>query len=146
MRKPSIKLETTIHSREYENQKHLEFGPELPAIKPLAEPDSYIASIATAVNEVIYGLRSVDQMHTLLNDHLFESLKRRANLRAQARLASGKKPLIQPTEVLRVRYQSPSANVIESVVILSTRQRAKAVAIRLEGINDCWKATNIGFI
>jgi hypothetical protein len=130
MRKPSIKIETTIHSREYENQKHLEFGPELPAIKPLAEPKKYIASIATALNEVLAGVRSVEQMHPVLQEHVFESLKRRSNSGAQARLLSGKKAVIQPTEVVQVRYQEPAEGVIESVVILSNRQRAKAVTIR----------------
>jgi hypothetical protein len=53
---------------------------------------------------------------------------------------------VQPTDVVRVRFQYPVEGVIESVVVLSTGRRSKAVAIRLEGVHNVWKATNIGFI
>ena len=146
IRKPDLHIDSSIHSRSYENQRYLEFGPELPKTLPLASPKQFIASIATAVNEVIAGVRSVEQLHGVLNEHVYESLKRRAISRAQARYKVGRAPKVQPTDVVRVRYQSPAEGVIESVVVLSTGRRAKAVAIRLEGVHNTWKATNIGFI
>jgi hypothetical protein len=146
IRKPDLHIDSSIHSRSYENQRYLEFGPELPKTLPLASPKQFIASIATAVNEVIAGVRSVEQLHGVLNEHVFESLKRRAISRAQARHKVGRAPKVAPTDVVRVRYQSPAEGVIESVVVLSTGRRAKAVAIRLEGVHNIWKATNIGFI
>lgn len=146
MKKPDLRIDSTIHSRGYENQRHLEFGPELPKTEPLARPQVFIAAIATAVNEVISGVRSVEQLQGVLNEHVYESLKRRSVSRAQYRLAHGRKPQIQPTDVVRVRYQSPVDGVIESVVVLSTGRRTKAVAIRLEGVHNVWRATNIGFI
>jgi hypothetical protein len=48
--------------------------------------------------------------------------------------------------VVRVRFQYPAEGVIESVVVLSTGRRSKAVSIRLEGVHNVWRATNIGFI
>jgi hypothetical protein len=141
-----MRIDSTIHSRGYENQRHLEFGPDLPRTQPLRRPQLFIAAIATAVNEVIYGVRSVDQLQDVLNEHVYESLKRRAVSRAQYRLAHGRKAQIQPTDVVRVRYQYPAEGVIESVVVLSSGRRSKAVAIRLEGVHNVWRATNIGFI
>jgi len=146
MKKPDIKIDSTIHSRGYENQRHLEFGPELPKTEPLRRPQVFIAAIATAVNEVISGVRSVDQLQNVLNEHVYESLKRRAVSRAQYRMKQGRKPQVQPTDVVRVRFQYPTEGVIESVVVLSSGRRSKAVAIRLEGIHNVWRATNIGFI
>lgn len=146
MKKPDIRIDSTIHSRGYENQRHLEFGPDLPKTEPLRRPQLFIAAIATAVNEVITGVRSVDQLQNVLNEHVYESLKRRAISRAQYRLAHGRKPQIQTTDVVRVRYQYPAEGVIESVVVLSSGRRSKAVAIRLEGNHNVWRATNIGFI
>lgn len=146
MKKPDIRIDSTIHSRGYENQRHLEFGPDLPKTEPLRRPQLFIAAIATAVNEVITGVRSVDQLQNVLNEHVYESLKRRAISRAQYRLAHGRKPQIQTTDVVRVRYQYPAEGVIESVVVLSSGRRSKAVAIRLEGTHNVWRATNIGFI
>jgi hypothetical protein len=146
MNKPDIKIDSTIHSRGYENQRHLEFGPDLPKTEPLRRPQVFIAAIATAVNEVISGVRSVDQLQNVLNEHVYESLKRRAISRAQYRMKQGRKPQVQPTDVVRVRFQYPTEGVIESVVVLSSGRRSKAVAIRLEGIHNVWRATNIGFI
>jgi hypothetical protein len=146
VKKPDMRIDSTIHSRGYENQRHLEFGPDLPRTQPLRRPQLFIAAIATAVNEVIYGVRSVDQLQDVLNEHVYESLKRRAVSRAQYRLAHGRKAQIQPTDVVRVRYQYPAEGVIESVVVLSSGRRSKAVAIRLEGVHNVWRATNIGFI
>ena len=146
MKKPDMRIDSTIHSRGYENQRHLEFGPDLPKTQPLRRPQVFIAAIATAVNEVISGVRSVDQLQDVLNEHVYESLKRRAVSRAQYRLAHGRKPQIQPTDVVRVRYQYPADGVIESVVVLSSGIRSKAVAIRLEGVHNIWRATNIGFL
>jgi hypothetical protein len=146
VKKPDMRIDSTIHSRGYENQRHLEFGPDLPRTQPLRRPQLFIAAIATAVNEVIYGVRSVDQLQDVLNEHVYESLKRRAVSRAQYRLAHGRKAQIQPTDVVRVRFQYPAEGVIESVVVLSSGRRSKAVAIRLEGVHNVWRATNIGFI
>ena len=146
VKKPDMQIDSTIHSRGYENQRHLEFGPELPKTEPLRKPQVFIAAIATAVNEVISGVRSVDQLQNVLNEHVYESLKRRAVSRAQYRMKHGRKPQVQPTDVVRVRYQYPAEGVIESVVVLSSGRRSKAVAIRLEGIHNVWRATNIGFI
>ncbi len=146
MKKPDVRIDSTIHSRGYENQRHLEFGPELPKTQPLRRPQIFIAAIATAVNEVISGVRSVDQLQNVLNEHVYESLKRRAVSRAQYRMKHGRKPQVQPTDVVRVRYQYPADGVIESVVVLSSGRRSKAVAIRLEGVHNVWRATNIGFI
>lgn len=146
MRKPAIKIESTVFSREYENQKYLEFGPELPQTPPLQNTASHLARIATAINEVILGTRPVEQLSKFLDEHVFESLKRRSSARAQARMREKKQSVISPTDVLRVRYQSPAEDVIESVVLLSDRKRAKAITIRLEGQNGSWRATNIGFL
>lgn len=146
MRKPDIKIESSIHSREYENQRHLEFGPDIPKAKPVADPERYIAAIARGINEVILGIRSVDQFASVLNEHVYESLRRRSTARAQLRMKEGRVPNIQPTDVLRVKFQSPADGVIESVVLLTTKHRAKAITIRLEGHYGSWKATNIGFI
>lgn len=141
-----MKIESSNHSRPYESSRHLEFGPEIPKAAPLANPTGFIAGLATAITEVVAGIRSVDQLSKVLNEHVYESLRLRAAARAQLRLTQKKKPLIQPTDVVRVRYQQPAEDVIESVIVLSTKQRAKAVTIRLEGQSGSWRATNIGFL
>lgn len=146
MRKPYLKIDSSIYSQKYENQSHLEFGPELPLTPPLKDPELYLANIAKAINEVISGLRPVEQLAQVLNEQVYETLRLRTLNKAQSKTREAKKQVLQPTSVLRVHNQSPSENVIESVVLLSTRQRARAVAIRLEGQYGRWRATNIGYL
>lgn len=146
MRRHIVRIDGSIHSRGYESQRHLEFGPDIPRAAPLKSPNVFLASMAKAINEVLAGVRSVDQLSRIVSEQVYESLRARAASGAQARLKAGRKPVIQPTDVVRVRYQSPAEDVIESVVLLSNRQRAKAVTIRLESQNGSWRATNIGFL
>lgn len=146
MRKPYLKIDSSIHSQKYENQRHLEFGPELPKTPPLENPEAYLANMARAINEVIAGLRPVEQLSQVLNEQVYEIFRARTAARAQARAREKKKQVVQPTRVLRVIHDSPSENVIESVVLLSNKQRSRAVAIRLEGQHGSWRATNIGYL
>ena len=146
MRRHIVRIDGSTHSRGYESQRHLEFGPEIPRAAPLKSPNVFLASMAKAINEVLAGVRSVDQLSKIVSEQVYESLRARAASGAQARLKAGRKPVIQPTDVVKVRYQSPAVDVIESVVLLSNRQRAKAVTIRLESQNGSWRATNIGFL
>jgi hypothetical protein len=141
-----VKIEGSVHSRGYESQRHLEFGPDIPKAAPLKAPNAYLAGMAKAIHEVLAGVRSVDQLSKVVSEQVYELLRARAASGAQARHKAGRKPVIQPTDVLKVRYQSPAEDVIESVVLLSNRQRAKAVTIRLESQNGSWRATNIGFL
>jgi hypothetical protein len=146
MRRQIVRIEGSIHSQGFESQRHLEFGPDVPKAAPLKTPNVFLASMARAIHEVLAGVRSVDQLSRVVSEQVYELLRSRAAAGAQARLKAGRKPLIQPTDVLKVRYQSPAEDVIESVVLLSNRQRAKAVTIRLESQNGSWRATNIGFL
>lgn len=146
MKQPDIKIDSTIHSRRYENDSHLDFGEEPVATAPLENPKEVLGRIATQVSEVISGVRSVEQLAPVLNEHVYESLRIRASARARERLKSGKKPVIRPSRVIRVHYQMPVSGVIESVVVISNRDRSRAVAIRMEGIHNRWRATNIGFL
>lgn len=146
MNKPDIKIESTIHSRRYENLSHLDFGEPPAEIPPLENPHEVLAKIATQVSEVISGVRSVDQLASVLNEHVYESLRIRAAARSRELLRAGKRPLIRPSKVLRVHIQSPAQGVIESVVVISNRERSRAIAIRMEGIHNRWRATNIGFL
>lgn len=146
MRKPYLKIDSSIHQQKYENQNHLEFGPELPKTPPLQNPEVHLGNLARAINEVLRGLRPVEQLSQVLNEQVYETLRLTTAARAQSRTQASRKQVIQPTSVQQVIHQSPAENVIESVVLLSTKHRSRAVAIRLEGQHGSWRATNIGYL
>jgi hypothetical protein len=146
MRKPSMSIERNIHTTEHENLRYLEGGKPLPKVSPLENPELKIALLATALTEVISGVRGVEQLSGDLNEHVYECLKRRAEMKARARSSLLKKPLVQSNRVVRVRIQFPAEGVLESVVIMQGRNRSRAVTIRLEALYDRWRATEVGFL
>ena len=77
--------------KEYENMNHLNFGSFDNRPAPLANPKLHLASLATQVTEVIAGVRSVEQLSTLLSEHVYEGLRIRAAARARRRLELGKR-------------------------------------------------------
>jgi hypothetical protein len=46
----------------------------------------------------------------------------------------------------RITTSSPRDGVIEAVVMVYEKPRARAVAIRLEGVDRRWRATSIGVL
>jgi hypothetical protein len=57
MRRQIVRIEGSIHSRGYESQRHLEFGPDIPRAEPLKTPNVFLASMAKAIHEVLAGVR-----------------------------------------------------------------------------------------
>jgi hypothetical protein len=98
------------------------------------------------VIEVIAGARPVDHLSSLLSDHVYEKLRARTVIRARADATKGRPPLMPKFAVTRVHSESPALGIIESVVLLSTSERTRAVTIRLEPIHRRWRATNISVL
>jgi hypothetical protein len=115
-------------------------------IEKLPDPTDLLRVIAASVVEVISGVRSVDQLASLVSDSVYEKLRARAVLRARATAATGKPRLVPKFSVTRVRLESPKPGVIESVVLLSSHKRTRAVTIRLEPGHQGWKATSVSVL
>jgi hypothetical protein len=122
------------------------FGPQYNSTSELPNPDASLQVLATGVVEVIAGTRQIDQLARLLSDEVYQRLSRRAVEARQRRDALGQKTHYQNFSVLNMMNSSPRDGVIESVVLLNAQRRTRAVTIRLEGINNRWRATAVSVL
>ena len=112
----------------------------------MPNPIEILPSIATLIVEVISGARPVDHLAAIVSDQVYEKLRARQVIKARADAAAGIPKLVPKFSVTRVHTESPALGVIESVVLLSSRARTRAVTIRLEPIHSRWRATNVSVL
>jgi Family of unknown function (DUF6459) len=115
-------------------------------VAQLPDPAPLLPAIATMVIEVIAGTRSVDHMANLVSDQVYDRLRNKIHQRKLAESNAGRPPLMPKFAVGKIRTDSPSIGVIESVVLINTQQRTRAVAIRLEPIHKRWRATSVSVL
>jgi hypothetical protein len=122
------------------------FGPQYNKTSDLPNPSASLKVLATGVVEVIAGTRQIEQLARLLSDEVYQRLSHRATEARQRREAMGQKTPYQNFSVLNMMNSSPRDGVIESVVLLNAQRRTRAVTIRLEGINNRWRATAVSVL
>jgi hypothetical protein len=100
--------------------------------------------MAPAIIEVIEGARSVTQLGGLINEDVYQLLRKKAIDHAQRRRAMGLQPSDYPKiEVTDIHQESNRPGQIESIVLLRFRGRLRAMTIRLEHRVGRWLATAI---
>lgn len=100
--------------------------------------------IAPAVIEVIEGARSVTQLGGLVNEDVYQTLRRRAIEHATLRRERGQAAASFPSVcVTDIHQESNTPGLINSIVLLKIRDRTRAMTIRLEYRIGRWLATAI---
>lgn len=115
-------------------------------VTEFAKPDASkeLEFIAPAVIEVLEGARSVTQLGGLINEDVYQTLRKRSIDISQRRRAMGLAPADYPqVEVTDIHQESNRAGQIESIVLLRFRGRLRAMTIRLERRVGRWLATAI---
>ena len=111
----------------------------------MPDPAPLIPAIATMVIEVVSGTRSVDQLSNLVSDQVYERLRSKIIARKVA-AGNTRPPLMPKFAVGKVRTDSPKPGVFESVVLVTTESRTRAVAIRMEPVHHKWRATSVSIL
>lgn len=114
-------------------------------VEAMPDPAPLLPAIATMVIEVIAGTRSLDHMSNLVSEQVYDRLRSKIHQRTRPE-AGARPPLMPKFAVGKIRTDSPSIGVIESVVLINTQQRTRAVAIRLEPIHKRWRATSVSVL
>lgn len=112
----------------------------------LEDPESLIVMIARCVVEALAGARNLDQVARWLSDDVYRNLRMRVEIADRARINTGRparRPFIATGDV---HITEPVDGVIESVVVVRTAARARAVAVRLEGWDSRWRATTVAVL
>jgi hypothetical protein len=113
-----------------------------PLLTPTAElpdPTPWVTQFVQAALEVATGLRSPAQLIRWTSDDVFHLLARRHALATRGRRSatSGRRPVVRAVRICRLRD-----GVVEaSAVVMAERDRAQAVALRIEGVEGRWRAT-----
>lgn len=124
---------------------HVSFDAQRTGSAGLPKPDKLIKKLALNAVEIIEGARPIDQIGALITSEVSASLELRIALnRARRAVArdSRQYPHVARLSVLK----TPMDGVFEATVMVHSRVRSRAVALRLESIDNRWRATNISVL
>jgi hypothetical protein len=109
----------------------------------LPDPERVLQHLTHCVIEVLAGARDLDQLARWVTDDVYRNLGKRVVLASRARRAKGLVPQRPTFSIGRVHISEPAEGVVEGVVMVHQRARSRAVAIRLEGLDQRWRASAI---
>jgi hypothetical protein len=122
------------------------FGRQPSTTRTLPDPTPLLENLTRCVIEVLAGARELEQISRWVSDEVYRHLLKRVVLSARARRARNQ-PVARPNfAISSTQFSEPSDGVVEGVVIVSGRARTRAVAIRLEGLDNRWRATAINVL
>ena len=112
----------------------------------LPDPTMLVENLATGVVEVLGGVRDLEQLGRWLSEGVYRHLLRRSIIAARGRAVRGQMPARPIAAVAAKRITYPAGNVVEATVLLHGASRTRAVAIRLEGMDQRWRATALAVL
>ncbi len=119
------------------------FHPQPSAREALPPPEPLLEKMALCVVEILSGAREVEQIARWVTDDVYQNVLKRTAIAARARRLRGRSASRPAFTVGRTLVCEPRDGVIEAVVMVNNRQRGRAVAIRLEGLDGSWRASAI---
>lgn len=122
------------------------FGHQPTSSAALPDPTPLLENLTRCVVEILAGARDLEQISRWVTDDVYRHLLKRVVLSARARQASGR-PVTRPSFTIGSTTRcEPRDGVVESVVVVHGRARSRAVALRLEGLDNRWRATAINVL
>lgn len=112
----------------------------------LPDPERVLQHLTHCVIEVLAGARDLEQLARWVTDDVYRNLGKRVVLASRARRAKGLVPQRPTFSIGRVHISEPADGVVEGAVMVHQRARSRAVAIRLEGLDQRWRASVINVL
>ena len=112
----------------------------------LPDPERVLQHLTHCVIEVLAGARDLEQLARWVTDDVYRNLGKRVVLASRARRAKGLVAQRPTFSIGRVHISEPADGVVEGVVMVHQRARSRAVAIRLEGLDQRWRASVINVL
>lgn len=124
-----------------------EFFGAQPALRSaLPNPQPLLENLTRCVIEILAGARELEQISRWVSDDVYRHLLKRVVLSARARQAKGQVVRRPNFAIGSTSVYEPRDGVIEAVVIVRGKARTRAVALRLEGLDNRWRATAINVL
>jgi hypothetical protein len=131
------------------HEKFLEddfFGHQPSTRSQLPDPVPLLKNLTRCVIEVLAGARDLEQITRWVSDDVHSHLLKRVALSARARAVKGQKVQRPIISIGKVTISEPRDGVIEAVVIVHNKVRVRAVAVRIEGFDQRWRASAINIL
>lgn len=122
------------------------FGQQPAPTSTLPNPEPLIENLARCVIEILAGARELQQIARWVSTEVYQHLLKRVVLSDRARRAKGQPAAVPSFSIGSVLWSEPRDGVVEAVVIVRGRARTRAVAVRLEGLDNRWRATAINVL
>lgn len=122
------------------------FGHQPSSRDQLPDPEPLLINLTRCVIEVLAGARELDQLARWVSDDVYRHLLKRVVLSSRARAVKGQLAQRPAITIGRVTISEPRDGVIEAVVLVHSRARVRAVALRLEGLDRRWRASAINVL
>jgi hypothetical protein len=122
------------------------FGVQPTGTADLPDPRPLLENLSRCVIEAYAGARDIEQLIRWVTDEVYRRLLTRVVLASRARQAKGVTPKRPQFTIGSTHLCSPRDGVVEAVVTIHARSRARAVAIRLEGMDGRWRASAISVL
>jgi hypothetical protein len=119
------------------------FGLQPAATRTLPDPAPLLENLTRCVIEILAGARELEQVARWVTDDVYRHLLKRVVLSTRARRARGQKATRPTFSIGSTSICEPRDGVVEAVIVVRGRARTRAVAIRLEGLDQRWRATAI---
>ncbi|MGF1645781.1 MAG: Rv3235 family protein [Kineosporiaceae bacterium] len=101
------------------------------------DPQAFARAVCQGVVDVLAGQRAPQQMMRWLRPDVFDWLRRRASrVPTPSPGRPGRRPVVRSVRTCRV---SPDA--VEASAVVIDGRRARAMAVRLEGVGQRWRVT-----
>lgn len=118
------------------------FGPRRTGTAGMPDPERLARNLALCAVEILDGVRPVEQLAAWISEPVARALRLRRDLRAQRRIVYADTRRT-PFAIGRCRLGHPCDGIVEAVVMVHSRVKSAAVAVRLESIDWRWRATEL---
>lgn len=135
-------IRTAADSAEPFDQEQF-FGIQPTPSVALPPPEPLLENLTRCVIEVLAGARELEQLVRWVTDDVYRHLLKRVVLAARARTVTDKPARRPQFAIGSTTTFRPCDGVVEAVVMVHSRGRSRAVALRLEGLDSRWRASAI---
>ena len=126
------------------------FGPQPTSTADLPDPTEFAKTLVGGIIECVHGLREPIQFTRHVTDEVYRALNARVhrlNVADQMRAGAKKKKKVRPQFTMgNVVVNNPRDGVVEASVVVHGPARVRAVALRLEGLDERWQATSFSML
>ena len=122
------------------------FAPQPTTRSALPDPEPLLLNLTRCAVEVLAGARELEQIARWLSEDVFRNMLKRVIIAERARRLKGTVAVRPAFTLGNAHITEPRDGAVEAVVMVHSRVRSRAVAIRLEGFDGRWRASALSVL